>query len=201
MCVNGDNGQKSCQCNTGYQGEDCSEKTLPRTYSPSQCESCENGDCNQINGVFRCVCHEGWSGKQCSIQDSCQRYKCNKGKCHLNSTNQPQCKCQHGYAGKHCEIHAKSCRLRRHTGSYTHSESNKKKCTIENIERNFCEGTKKLHTRKHACGQGFECSEVTEDRLQTLHCNDGTTVQKRIPFVLRCECKRPQTRLSALLTR
>lgn len=78
MCVNGDNGQKSCQCNTGYQGtssvfgcdlkfnpffclgEDCSEKTLPRTYSPSQCESCENGDCNQINGVFRCVCHEGW---------------------------------------------------------------------------------------------------------------------------------------------
>ncbi len=83
VCVGG-----SCDCDPGWEGEDCS---IPKCQPP-----CQNG--GTCTAPDTCDCSAGWEGQDCSIPvcpDPCQ----NGGICSAPDT----CTCQPGWGGPVCE--------------------------------------------------------------------------------------------------
>ena len=79
-----------CQCNTGYDGENCSQCDSGYVNQNGVCyaeKACVNG--TQVKDT--CKCNDGWGGDLCSVADSCDGYKasCSAG---YDSTTT----CKHG---------------------------------------------------------------------------------------------------------
>ena len=73
-CVNGNcadfgNGSFTCQCNTGYTGDDCN--TNIDDCDPNPCQN--GGICTDGVASFTCRCLPNFSGSQCSncVIDNC----------------------------------------------------------------------------------------------------------------------------------
>lgn len=97
-CVfNDDDGGKHCECNKGYQGDDCSEDV-------KGCIAKNGKECGG-NGVCilgKCDCAEGFSGELCTIS-LCDPMDCSgNGRC-VNGT----CVCKGAWGGDACDT--KTC--------------------------------------------------------------------------------------------
>ena len=97
----GNNGERSCECRTGYSGDDCGVII-------DNCENINCGDrgiCSNGMGVFTCLCETGFTGIFCEIDNFCDLSRCkNQAEC----SNQ-KCDCEaiitigHGFSGVYCE--------------------------------------------------------------------------------------------------
>merc|ERR1711907_131106 len=91
-----------CTCQSGFTGDDCSEKV--------QCinDCSKHGECTLFNKeksvVAKCVCEYGYGGLDCSqkvcLKDITGRQCSGQGDC-VNGV----CKCKSSFSGELCEIH------------------------------------------------------------------------------------------------
>jgi hypothetical protein len=100
QCVYVGNGNVSCQCETGFTGEDCE---TPIDYCAGvTCSG--NGRCLDLIGSFSCVCERGYTGILCEAEiDECTSVTCGgNGRC-VNRLHSFVCECFEGYTGDLCE--------------------------------------------------------------------------------------------------
>jgi len=97
-CVPGQGSMSSsCQCNcySGFQGLDCSERVCPSQY-------CGRGTLNR--NTCQCECPSGYSGDQCQFENPtviCQNTPCQNG---TIKSNPCRCECNYGWSGPDCSI-------------------------------------------------------------------------------------------------
>lgn len=113
ICVDG-----VCECNFGFDLDDCSE-CLDNYYGSdcNECVFCNNGECfDGINGNGECLCDDGWIGTICSECDenyygpTCQSCSvCNNGECSDGLQGNGECLCNNGWTGELCDIPNNSC--------------------------------------------------------------------------------------------
>lgn len=111
-CLNGGNCSVtnesiSCECQTGWTGENCESM-----YDPCDTHLCyNNGTCNSTDdGTATCVCEEGWSGDNCETEfNPCGDGCMNNGTC-VSESGFPNnnaslflCACTENYTGVYCE--------------------------------------------------------------------------------------------------
>ena len=134
----------TCQCNEGYGGEACKEKTCSK-------KGCVNGEC--MDGF--CKCNKRWSGEDCS--DELCPGNCNG---HGTCDGDVSCQCVAGYTGLGCE-NAPGCVDECGKGQCTPLEGGGGKCLcplgLDGVacEVEICPGTL---TDKGSCFGHGECT-------------------------------------------
>ncbi|KAG0714687.1 Adhesion G-protein coupled receptor G6 [Chionoecetes opilio] len=186
----------SCQCPTGYYGDNCEHHNPCLPDNP-----CNHlGRCfNRTDGSYVCECMHGMYGPNCTLMDPCVAVAANPcingGSCISETSHQYECLCPDGYYGVTCEHrnlclphnpcqHGGSCTNLTHTTfscgcppGYTG-----KKCEeeINECEPNPCkagECTDLLDDYHCQCPQGWggkHCGQDLEScPAQTTHLSTG----------------------------
>jgi len=78
-----------CQCNTGWSGFGCTEKTCDPPCAAG-------GTCGGTSPPFSCECDEGYSGKLC------ETFVCTSGCINGTCVGPNNCECAPGFAGTNC---------------------------------------------------------------------------------------------------
>ena len=99
-CMVDQNLQTFCECDSGFQGPDCSERKDHCIGKP-----CHNGKCLSLEDGYSCECYDGFQGKHCErgIRDNCSERLCKNGLC-INLHAGHRCVCDPGYAGQNCDV-------------------------------------------------------------------------------------------------
>lgn len=93
----------TCQCNPGYEGEDCSGISCPKT-NGEECSGDSHGTCDLTTGT--CTCTSPYTGPSCSelvcpVAQGKNALECSgQGTC---DRAYGTCTCANGYSGKACE--------------------------------------------------------------------------------------------------
>ncbi|KAH8237858.1 hypothetical protein KR032_003993 [Drosophila birchii] len=100
----------SCQCTSGFSGDQCSRRQDPCLPNPCQMQA----QCRRLGSDFQCVCPANRDGKQCEKErsDVCWSKPCrNGGSCQRSSDGSSYfCLCRPGFRGNQCESVSDSCR-------------------------------------------------------------------------------------------
>ncbi|XP_071788874.1 uncharacterized protein [Asterias amurensis] len=102
-CLKGHCDNGVCDCDPGYEGDDCSVQIDYCLSSP-----CSQGTCIALENAFRCECDAFHTGEYCTdlIDDPCSLNQCEHGQC-VPSSDAPNgynCTCNEGYFGANCKI-------------------------------------------------------------------------------------------------
>ena len=97
----------SCQCPTGYSGEDCG---IAEFADACDLRPCQNGaTCLPMFARRQCQCPPGFGGEDCEVatHDVClAQYQChpeNTVACHHGGSGTTHCQCAGGFQGARCE--------------------------------------------------------------------------------------------------
>ncbi|KAI8035371.1 hypothetical protein M5D96_011814 [Drosophila gunungcola] len=100
----------SCQCTSGFSGDQCSRRQDPCLPNPCHLQV----QCRRLGADFQCMCPANRDGKQCEKErsDVCYSKPCrNGGSCQRSSDGSSYfCICRSGFRGNQCENIADSCR-------------------------------------------------------------------------------------------
>ncbi|XP_002037796.2 cadherin-related tumor suppressor [Drosophila sechellia] len=100
----------SCQCTSGFSGEQCSRRQDPCL--PNPCHS--QVQCRRLGSDFQCMCPANRDGKHCEKErsDVCYSKPCrNGGSCQRSPDGSSYfCLCRPGFRGNQCESVSDSCR-------------------------------------------------------------------------------------------
>ncbi|XP_072037764.1 uncharacterized protein [Amphiura filiformis] len=106
-CSYGGPGLYTCNCMTGYSGQQCEIAPC----SPNPCQN--GGQCTETgSGGYTCSCSLGFLGTTCNQPDTtCTiNQPClNGGVCRLTAPQQYECDCTNYYSGINCETYSDPC--------------------------------------------------------------------------------------------
>ena len=157
----------TCQCNVGFGGESCKEKTCEKA-------GCVNGEC--LDGF--CKCNKRWIGEDCS-EALCPEDCNGHGTCEKDVS----CQCVEGYTGLGCE-NAPGCVDECGKGQCTPLEGGGGKCKcplgLDGVacEVELCPGTL---TDNGACYGHGECTvegDAGQCACDTVHGYSGSSCEK-----------------------
>ncbi|KAL5012769.1 hypothetical protein ScPMuIL_011320 [Solemya velum] len=143
----------TCQCNTGWRGQNCSEDI-------NECienNPCVNGTCVNTEGDYECNCTAGFEDKNCSTNtDDCTPEPCNNSGVCTDEVNGFNCNCSNtGYQGDTCMDDIDECSV---------SQPCKNQGTCQNTNGSFqCQCTEQY--------TGDTCAE-TDPRYEAVTSND-----------------------------
>ncbi|XP_006818169.1 uncharacterized protein LOC100376577, partial [Saccoglossus kowalevskii] len=103
-CYNLGSGSYSCQCASGWTGNQCQTSTNPCDNFPCQ----NGGTCYNLgSGSYSCQCASGWTGNQCQTfvtTNPCNNSPCqNGGTCYNLGSGSYSCQCASGWTGNQCQ--------------------------------------------------------------------------------------------------
>merc|ERR1712087_215687 len=91
-------GSHTCQCTSGYTGDNCDEDV-----DDCQLNPCVHGTCTVGVNSHTCQCIPGYTGDNCDEDvDDCQPNPCVHGTC-TDGVNSHTCQCTPGYTGDNCD--------------------------------------------------------------------------------------------------